>query len=682
MRFFRRSLIALGVAASLPTVVLLAAGTYVFLREESRQLERETLGRAQMLAELVDTRLQGDVATLTVIAGSSFVETHKWAELYARLQRVRATSPHWATLVLYDAATGAAIFDLQQPFGTRDLPPLDADVRTALRKQQRPVIGSMRTDSEPLAYVYVPVAHDSELDLVIAAGLRPSLFQELIASHAAAVAVAALLDQEGHVVARSIDPEQWLGKPAPDLAKGAITTERQGYYRARTHEGLDSFTAFYASPWSGWSTHVAIASARIDAPLSWSLVVAGGAALGGLLLGGILMLLVLRDMAERRRTEEALRQSQKMEAIGQLTGGIAHDFNNLLTAILGNVDLIRTRSIGNDRIQRLASNALEAARRGTKLAAQLLAFSRNQRMQVESVSLTQLLGGMGDLLVQSVGPAITITTHVHPDADSVLSDVNQLELALLNLAVNARDAMPHGGKLEIDVRPASYRDVRGLPKRPYVAISVKDSGTGMPEHVRTRAMEPFFTTKSVGQGTGLGLSQVYGIVRESGGAVHIDSAPNQGTTVRLILPAAPPVAVSTNSREETAPTIPSPSANVATRILVVDDDHQVRRFIAESLRTLGFSVTDVATGEAGLTALRAAAFDLLVADFAMPGMNGAELVREACRIRPELRALIVSGYANSAELDSVLGEARMLRKPFAVAELSAAVAQALNRKPT
>jgi CheY-like chemotaxis protein len=362
-----------------------------------------------------------------------------------------------------------------------------------------------------------------------------------------------------------------------------------------------------------------------------------------------------------------------------LTGGIAHDFNNLLTAIIGNVDLIRTRSAGNERLQRLAANALEAARRGAKLAAQLLAFSRHQRLQVAPISVTQLLGGMGDLLAQSVGPAVSISTHVDPDADAVLSDANQLELALLNLAVNARDAMPDGGSLAIDVRPAAYRHVRGLQARPYVEIAVKDSGVGMTESVRARAMEPFFTTKRVGQGTGLGLSQVYGIVQESGGTVVIESLPNEGTTVRMILPAAPPVAALSDDGAATSPTIPSPSTNVRTSVLVVDDERQVRRFIAESLRTQGFAVTDVASGEAGLTALRAERFDLLVADFAMPGMNGAELVRAARALQPDLRVLIVSGYADSAALEDVLGTARMLRKPFAIAELMAAVNRALAR---
>jgi CheY-like chemotaxis protein len=259
----------------------------------------------------------------------------------------------------------------------------------------------------------------------------------------------------------------------------------------------------------------------------------------------------------------------------------------------------------------------------------------------------------------------------------VLSDANQLELALLNLAVNARDAMPAGGVVEIAARPAAFQDVRGLPRRPYVEIAVKDGGVGMIEKVRVRAMEPFFTTKPVGQGTGLGLSQVYGIVRESGGLVFIDSAPNEGTTVRLILPKAEAPDETAQAQDPT-PTIPAPSANTTTTVLVVDDDRQVRRFIAESLRSLGYAVTDVPSGEIGLHALRGARFDLLIADFAMPGMNGAELIRAAQQIQPGLRVLLVSGYADSAALDAVLGDSRMLRKPFAVAELNTAVADALK----
>ena len=224
--------------------------------------------------------------------------------------------------------------------------------------------------------------------------------------------------------------------------RNAIRGSDRGFYPGTTYEGLKNYTAFYTSPWSGWSAHLAVASSMIDTPTAWSFVAAALAALGALLLGGTLILLVLRDMAERRRAEETLRQSQKMEAVGQLTGGIAHDFNNLLTAIIGNLDMIRTRVQDNERLRRLADNALEASRRGAKLSSQLLAFSRSQRMSVGPVDLQQLFNGINGLLTQSVGPTVDVRLALDPEARIVMSDANQLELALLNLAVNGagRDA--------------------------------------------------------------------------------------------------------------------------------------------------------------------------------------------------------------------------------------------------
>jgi signal transduction histidine kinase len=681
MRFFRRSLIALGVAATLPTILFIAVGTFIFLRAESARIETETLARAELVTTLVDARLRGDAAVLNVLTGSSSLESRNWAEYYSRVSRARLSNPHWITIVLYDAVTRSTIFDVRQPFGKANAQALDPSIVTQLQSSGGPVVGNVRIDAEPVAFVYVPVVEAKTVRYVLAAGIRPQIFQDFIEPQGTEGAVAALVDRRGNFAARSLDAEHRVGNPATRFVREAIERGPQGLYQGRTYEGLRNYTAYYVSPWSGWSTHIAIASTLIDSPTSWSSVIAVGAGLGGAVLACLLVVLVLRDMAERRLAEETLRQSQKMEAIGQLTGGIAHDFNNLLTAIIGNLDLIRSRTVDNERLQRLSSNALEAARRGAKLSSQLLAFSRNQRLQLAPVSLSQLLNGMGDLINQSIGPSIELRTRLDPDCDTVLSDANQLELALLNLAVNARDAMPDGGRLVIETRPASYRDVRDLAKRAYVEISVKDSGSGMSDSVRARAMEPFFTTKPVGQGTGLGLSQVYGVVRESGGLVFIDSEPGEGTMIRMILPAASAF-VRADDVAEASPTIPSPSSNIATTILVVDDDGQVRRFVADALRSHGYAVTDAPSGELGLTALRSNRFDLLVADFAMPGMNGADLVRAARTLQPDLRVLMVSGYADSALLDQVLDGSNLLRKPFAVAELILAVGQALGRGPT
>jgi CheY-like chemotaxis protein/two-component sensor histidine kinase len=337
----------------------------------------------------------------------------------------------------------------------------------------------------------------------------------------------------------------------------------------------------------------------------------------------------------------------------------------------------------NERLRRLADNALEASRRGAKLASQLLAFSRSQRMAVGPVDLQQLFDGMSGLLRQSVGPSIEVRMELDPDARMVMSDANQLELALLNLAVNGRDAMPAGGVLIISARLSNAAD-RDLRKGDYVQLSVTDTGVGMTEEVRARAIEPFFTTKAVGQGTGLGLSQVYAVARESGGSLHIDSQMHQGTTVRLILPRAPAdsvVPAPIPAAPVPAQSEPEPEQKSAA-ILVVDDDRLVRRFMTESLRSLGYDVRDTDNGVDALVLLDAQRFDLLLADFAMPGMNGAELGKAAQHKQPGLPVLIVSGYADSAAVEAALGTGKQLRKPFNVAELGAAVSDLLqSREP-
>lgn len=681
MRFFRRSLISLGVAATLPTIVFAAVGTFYFLRSERTQVERATLARSQSVAELVDAELGGYMSALAALTSSMYLQTRDWREFYPRLERFRATQANWVTIRLYDAVQDEEIFDLRRPYSLQRRPGFSAlQHLERLQKGERQV-GEILLDPEPLVYVHVPVMREGKLVYVFSAGIRPSVFQQILKSHVSEDAIAAIVDAQGNFIARTHDYDSRVGTSSTIYVRNAMRAGRQGLYRGTTWEGFENYTTFFTSGWSGWSTHVAVASSLIDTPTAWSFVVAGTAGLGAALLGGVLVVLVLRDMAERRRAEEMLRQSQKMEAVGQLTGGIAHDFNNLLTAIIGNLDLIRSRVGDNPRLQRQADNALEAARRGAKLTAQLLAFSRNQRMQLTSVDLEQLLAGMSGLLVQSVGPSIEVHIDLSHDARFVLSDANQLELALLNLAVNARDAMPSGGKFSISSRFATGPEVRSLPRgRRYVEVRVADNGVGMPEEVRIRAMEPFFTTKPVGQGTGLGLSQVYGVVSESGGTVTIESDAGQGTAIKLIVPFVPPsvVPVAVAQPADSTPTLPLGRKRQDNSILVVDDDGQVRHFIVDCLRGLGYRVAEVASGAAALNLMNDDHFDLLVVDFAMPEMNGAEVARATREKQPGLRILMVSGYADSAAGDSTPGVARLLRKPFDLKELGSAVAEVLE----
>jgi signal transduction histidine kinase/ActR/RegA family two-component response regulator len=676
MRFFRRSLIALGVAAMLPTVVFAAFSVYYLLRVERERVANDTLAESQVVMTLADTQLQRHLAALDVLSSSVYFETQDWAEFYGRVERIRTANPLWESIVLIDVERQVELFDLSRPFG--EAVQVAAAHQPYLKRMASAgarIVGNIESHERPVVWLYVPVRTLGRVEYVIAAGLKSRVFQDLLMAYASDT-TAAIVDAEGDFVARTVGYDERVGTPATQFVRDAMRKGSGGLYTGTTYEGLKNYTAFRVSPLSGWSTHIALASASIDTPARWSFVAASLAALGGLALGGFLIVLVLKDMAERRRAEEMLRQSQKMEAIGQLTGGIAHDFNNLLTAIIGNLDMIRTRVADNARLQRMSDNALEAARKGAKLSSQLLAFSRSQRMDIGAVDLTELLNGMSGLLSQSVGTSIHVDVRIDEDARFVVSDANQLELALLNLAVNARDAMPGGGTLI--VRAQRVKVVEGhLKPGAYIELSVQDTGSGMTDEVRSRAVEPFFTTKPTGQGTGLGLSQVYGVTRESGGTLTIDSEPGRGTLVCLILPASDAPSKRTEDALLVAPDQTSERSREQMRILVVDDDRLVRRFMSDSLRSLNYQVVDAESGAQALATMERELFDLLVVDFAMPGMNGAEVARAARERQPGIKVLMVSGYADSDAVEAALGSARQLRKPFDLAELGAAVAKTL-----
>jgi signal transduction histidine kinase len=371
-----------------------------------------------------------------------------------------------------------------------------------------------------------------------------------------------------------------------------------------------------------------------------------------------------QEIAQRQKAESELLQAQKMEAVGQLTGGLAHDFNNLLTAVVGNLDLIRARTT-EPRITRLAENAFKAAERGSKLTAQLLAFSRTQKLATQSVDLNRLILDASDLLSQSLGANIAIKTDLDAGAPFVVADYNQLEVSLLNLAINARDAMPDGGTLTITTAPNETDDRR-------ITLSVTDTGTGMPPDVIARAFDPFFTTKPPGKGTGLGLSQVYGLVRQMGGDVDIKSEVGQGTSIQLSLRR------SIAGTETAAAAQGAAESGHAERILVVDDDHDVRGLMTSFLAEIGYVVHEADHGNAALAMQTTVNPQLMIIDFSMPGTNGAEVVKAARVVQPTLPVLFVSGYADSAALEAAMGSAPFLRKPFRPAELASAVRMALD----
>jgi PAS domain S-box-containing protein len=386
----------------------------------------------------------------------------------------------------------------------------------------------------------------------------------------------------------------------------------------------------------------------------------------------------LREITERRRIEDALRQSQKMEAVGQLTGGIAHDFNNMLTVIAGNLELLETKLGDRPRLLRLVNSAALAASRAEKLTQQLLTFSRRQQLRPQPIDFNQIVIGMDDLLHRTVGEHIEIRKQLSAELWPALADPNQIETALLNLILNARDAIREAGQITIETGNAAVSSAEGdlLPGN-YATLAVIDTGQGMSEEVMAHVFEPFFTTKEVGKGTGLGLAQVYGFIKQSAGHVKIESRVGRGTTVRLYLPRAEAVAGTTGLTP-----IRAQQYRGSETVLVVEDDHGVRDFAVSVLRELGYHVLEAATGDAAFGLIEASpGIDLLFTDVVMPGeLNGADLAKAALERRPELRVLFTSGYTTRlVEKEWPAERVDLLRKPYRSIDLAQRVRAALDR---
>jgi PAS domain S-box-containing protein len=381
------------------------------------------------------------------------------------------------------------------------------------------------------------------------------------------------------------------------------------------------------------------------------------------------------EIAERQQAEAALLHAQKLEAVGQLTSGVAHDFNNLLTSVLGNLEMLERRVKSEESLRRLRS-ARSAAERGARLTHQLLAFSRKQRLAPAPLDLNRMVGEASDMLFRTIGATVRIETVLTDGLWPALVDPTQIELVLLNLAINARDAMPEGGRLTIRTsnvrRGAAPAD---LAAGDYVLISVSDTGQGMSDEVLRRACEPFFTTKEPGKGSGLGLSMVHGLTTQSGGGLHIDSLPGRGTTVSVYLPRARRASAVVREREAR-----SAAVHERATILVVDDDPDVREVAISSLESLGYHMLAAENGPAALRLLaRSGPVDLLLVDMAMPGMNGVELIRRAREQQRDLKAMLVTGYADVAAFAPAEGDL-VLQKPYRLERLADGVAEALRRE--
>jgi PAS domain S-box-containing protein len=417
---------------------------------------------------------------------------------------------------------------------------------------------------------------------------------------------------------------------------------------------------------------------RKDGSRFWANVIIDAIHSNGQLVG---FAKITRDITERRAAESRLRQSQKMEAVGQFTGGAAHDFNNLLMAILGSLEILRKRLPDDARMLSLLDNAVQGAKRGTTLTQRMLAFARRQELKQETVELRALINGMTGLLERSLGPTVSIETHFPRESVHVRTDANQFETALLNLAINGRDAMPQGGSMTISVAkeeiPANH--VSNLAPGAYACLSVKDSGHGMDEATLAKATEPFFTTKGVGKGTGLGLSMVDGLAGQSGGKLVVHSAVGQGTTVEIWLPIAAANSPADAQRSHGVANIDAGPFH-SLRILAVDDDSLVLANVAAMLEDLGHVVVTASSGAKAIEALaNHHDIDLVISDQAMPGMTGLQLLDAIVANHPKLRFILATGYAEiSQRIDPSIGR---LAKPYTQRELAGAITSSFMGLP-
>jgi two-component system cell cycle sensor histidine kinase/response regulator CckA len=431
----------------------------------------------------------------------------------------------------------------------------------------------------------------------------------------------------------------------------------------------------------GVVTNLEIRLRRSDGSISWVLagmtLIAGDAERAEFIEG------LFHDITERKRLEDQLRQSQRMEAIGRLAGGVAHDFNNLLTAILGYSDLLYNQLPEDSPLRGEADEIRKAAHSAAALTRQLLAFSRKQLLVPEIVNPNELVSGMEKMLRRLIGEHIEVSTALDPALAAVKADPGQLEQVIMNLAVNARDAMPRGGKLTIETANVeldeSYARNRSgvVPPGAYVLISVSDTGMGMDETTRAQVFEPFFTTKEKGKGTGLGLATVYGIVKQSGGSIWVYSEPGKGTSFKIYLPRA-----EESKRKEKAAARPEPMARGTETVLLVEDEDAVRTLARLALEAAGYRVLEARHGGEALSIAEGhdGKIDLMLTDTVMPGMGGPELAGRMASLRPETRALFMSGYADDAVFRHGILEskARFLQKPFTAGVLTRKVREVLD----
>lgn len=665
-----RTTIVLLAATILPLLIYALISIGLGFRDERRAAEAATIARAERISAAVDARLEAVAATMRALATIRALPERNWSEARARASEIARLDPDWRNVTLTETATDRTVLDLSGS-GQAARPRGGAAQQAQLPNGRPTFSGVIRSASNKLGIeASLPILSGSYL---LRVELDPMLVQRILVASAPLEGVSAVVDRRGAFIARTKAWPARLGTPATRYVRDALGHGPSGIYPGVTYEGLENYTAFAASPRTGWSAHVAVSSALIDGPQQGWRAASILAGVSALALAFGLVVVILRLVSARRAADERARQAERLEAVGKLTGGVAHDFNNMLAIVIGSLDLARRRlASGNVDIVRHIDNAMDGAQRAADLTRRLLAFSRRQPLAPVAVDVNELVRSTGELLGGTLAANVEVRLDLSADVWPTFVDPGQLENALVNLAVNARDAMPDGGRLTISTR----NEEDGPATRPgMVVLSVADTGTGMSPDTAARAFEPFFTTKEVGRGTGLGLSQIHGFAIQSGGDATIASEPGRGTKVNLLLPRylglERPALGAGGRTDQTAP--PGRPEEI---VLVVEDEEQVRRTNVEALRSLGYTVRHASDASEALNILDTQpGIRLMLTDIVMPGMNGRDLAERVARSHPDIRVLLATGF----ERDRVeADEGRILRKPFNVGELARRVRRELD----
>ena len=679
-----RQLVLLVLAAILPLVALSAALGAAALSQGQTEMQRDAVSRVSIVATSVQRELDAQIEVLETLSHSPLLDgplDEARFKLYA--QRLLGQQKLWMAVTLI-GPDGERLMDVPELPSRVSRHVVDQATFDQVLRTKAPRIGRILRPPmriPPVFAIFAPVVRDGRVKYVVSAVIEPLRVRATLSQNPLPRGwLSALVDQHGRFIARSLHGDALAGSPGSPTLQAAVRRGGDGSYKGVSLEGRPIITFYQTLPESGWSVHVAIPREVYAAPSQRALLLVGGGGALSFLLVAMFLALLSREIRLRQRQSTALEEGRRLEALGRMTGGVAHDFNNILMVVQGSAELLKRRLVGDDRAERLADAIVAGAQRGQTLTRQLLAFGRKSSHRPEDFRLQDRIDQLLAMLQSSAPAQIAIGIQVPADTWPILADPHALEVALINLAVNARDAIPGQGRIDLSSANVSLHEGRDEGTEldgDFVAVSMSDNGVGIPEQHLAHVFEPFYTTKPVGRGTGLGLSQVYGFAKQSGGAVTIRSRPGEGTTVTLYLPRGHERPAAAAPRKE------GRAIKAIGRVLLVEDNAEVAEVMAAMLEALGYGVTRAPNAAAALRRLQAGeAFDVLLSDIVMPdGPSGLELAERARQLRPDLPLLLMTGYSEALANGAAHGFP-VLAKPFGQEAMAAAIRSVCDDRST